>query len=195
VLVLAGCADPEPSASPSTTPSVSATSASPSPSPSPSPSSSPGSPGSGEGYSLDDASSPTFPDLGGELGTQGKVRVGRHDGFVRVVWEFPGAGVPSYQVRYVDEPLGDGSGDPVEVAGDAYLEVLVSRLDIPESVDACPDDASTSMLEGTGLAQANAFCGGFEGVGQGFVGLDEQRPFKVSTLTGPTRLVLDISTG
>ncbi len=41
----------------------------------------------------------------------GIVRVGRHSGYDRVVWEFPGAGLPTYRVRYVDTPIADGSGD------------------------------------------------------------------------------------
>ena len=54
------------------------------------------------------------------------MRVGRHTGYDRVVWQFTGTGRPTYQVRYVDEPTADGSGDVVDVRGDAYLEVLIT---------------------------------------------------------------------
>ena len=117
-------------------------------------------------------------------------------GYDRVVWQFPGSGPPSFQVHYVDTPLGDGSGDPVDVAGDAYLEVVVKSLGYPDSVGACPPDATRAKLAGTVFAEANSFCGGFEGVGQSFVGVrDRQRPFKVAVLTNPTRLVVDVYSG
>ena len=74
------------------------------------------------GFSLDDVTSAGFPDLGGDLGGIGVVRVGRHTGYDRVVWQFPAPGGPTYQVHYVDEPTADGSGDVVDVRGDAYLE-------------------------------------------------------------------------
>ncbi|WP_392543457.1 hypothetical protein [Oryzobacter telluris] len=192
LLALAGCGDPEPTGSTSTTPSASETSASPTPSESPSPSSSPSA--TGRPYALDEVASASFPEGGGPPGTRGAVRVGTHERYDRVVWEFDGPGPLSFRVRPVDEPIGDGSGDPVEVAGDAYLEVLVTGLEIPASLDDCPGDASAASLKNTVVAQANSFCGGFEGVGQVFVGLDRERPFRVTTLTNPTRLVVDVST-
>ena len=44
------------------------------------------------------------------------VRVGGHPGYDRVVWQFPGSGRPSFQVKYVDQPIDDGSGDVVDGA-------------------------------------------------------------------------------
>ena len=148
------------------------------------------------GFSLADVTSPTFPDLGGDLGATGIVRVGRHTGYDRVVWEFTGTGTPTFRVHYVDVPTGDGSGEPVAVSGDAFIEVLISSVSIPEAGVARPADPSAASLAGTVVAQSNAIFGGFEGYGQTFIGVrDRQRPFKVSVLTGPTRLVVDIATG
>lgn len=201
LLLLAGCADGDDDPTVSTSPSASASSASASPSPSasesasasPSPSAS-ASPSTGA-FSLEDVSSADFPDLGPDLGTTGAVRVGRHTGYDRVVWQFDGPDTPNFQVRYVDEPRGDGSGDPVEVKGEAYLEVVVTSLGIPGSPDDCPDAVPGSKLSGTVFAEAGAFCGGFEGMGQAFVGLDEERPFRVAVLENPSRLVVDVRTG
>jgi hypothetical protein len=122
------------------------------------------------------------------------VRVGRHRGYDRVVWQFPGRGRPAFQVRYVDEPLGDGSGDPVDVRGDAYLEVDVLAVGYPGADTPEPSKPSAASLAGTVVADALPVYGGFEGVGQSFVGVrGHQRPFRVSVLRGPTRLVVDIS--
>ena len=157
----------------------------------------PSSPGSvPAGFSLDDVSSPSYPNLGGDLGAIGLVRVGRHTGYDRVVWEFPGTGRPSFQVHYVDEPIADGSGDLVDVPGDAYLEVMISSVGIPAADAPRPGNASAASIAGTVIAQARPVYGGFEAVGQSFVGVrDRQRPFKVSVLRNPTRLVVDVSSG
>jgi len=214
-LALAGCTG-EPEPSPST--SGGRTTASPAPSLSPSsssPSSSAPAPSTTTssasstasasaspsrtapaGFSLDGRTSPRFPGLGGDLGSTGRVRVGHHSGFDRVVWEFEGSGPPSYQVHYVRRALADGSGDPVPVAGDAFVEVLVSTVRTPTPGTARPRDARAAALAGTVIAQADAIGGGFEGYGQAFVGVrGEQRPLRVTTLRNPTRLVVDVLSG
>jgi hypothetical protein len=205
-LALAGCTDePDPAPSPSPSASATTTTASAEPTPtasSPAPTTASVSPTTTTqptapaGFSLDGRTSPTFPDLGGDLGGLGTVRVGHHTGYDRVVWEFAGSGRPTYRVRYVDEPLADGSGDPVPVEGEAYVEVLVSTVGIPPEGTARPDEAPASALSGTVIAQALPVYGGFEGYGQAFVGVrDTRRPLRVATLTNPTRLVVDVFTG
>jgi hypothetical protein len=141
-------------------------------------------------------SSPRYPDLGGDLGAIGVVRVGRHTGYDRVVWQFPGAGRPSFQVQYVPQPIADGSGDVVDVPGDAFLEVLISAVGIPSATAPRPRNASAASLTGTVIVQARPVYGGFEAVGQSFVGVrDRERPFRAAVLTNPTRLVVDIFSG
>lgn len=196
---LGGCTD-DAEPSPSPTPTAASTSSSPSPPPtasasSPAATASP-SPSLPAGFAVTDVTSPRFPDLGGDLGGAGIVRVGRQAGFDRVVWEFTGTGTPTYRVRYVDVPTADGSGDPVAVTGDAFLEVVITSVGIPAAGATRPPDPTASALAGTVVAEANAIFGGFEGYGQSFIGVrDRERPFKVSLLTGPTRLVVDIATG
>ena len=138
------------------------------------------------GFTLDEVSSPSFPDLGGDLGGIGVVRVGRHTGFDRVVWQFPGSGRPTYRVHYVDEPTADGSGDAVDVAGDAYLEVMITTVGIPADGAPRPAQRLRVSIAGTVMAQALPVYGGFEGYGQAFVGVrDRERPFKVTVLREP----------
>jgi hypothetical protein len=187
-------ASPAPSSSPSSStpaPSTTTSSASSTASASASPSGT-----APAGFSLDGRTSARFPGLGGDLGSTGRVRVGHHSGFDRVVWEFEGSGPPSYQVHYVRRALADGSGDPVPVAGDAFVEVLVSTVRTPTPGTARPRDARAAALAGTVIAQADAIGGGFEGYGQAFVGVrGEQRPLRVTTLRNPTRLVVDVLSG
>ena len=197
-LALVGCSDDEP-ASPMPTQSSATSSPSPSASVSASPTNSASPTGTASvpaGFSLDAVSSPGYPSLGGDLGTIGLVRVGGHTGYDRVVWQFPGAGRPSFQVHYVDQPIADGSGDVVAVPGDAYLEVMISSVGIPAANAPRPGNASAASLVGTVIAQARPVYGGFEAVGQSFVGVrDRERPFRVAVLTNPTRLVVDIQSG
>jgi hypothetical protein len=192
-----GCtADPGPTPSPTTASTSAPATGTPSASASTPATTAGPSPSLPAGFGVADVTSPRFPDLGGDLGGAGIVRVGRQTGFDRVVWEFTGTGTPTYRVRYVDVPTADGSGDPVAVAGDAFIEVVITSVGIPEEGAARPADPPASALEGTVIAEANAIFGGFEGYGQSFIGVrDRQRPFKVSLLTGPTRLVVDVATG
>ena len=203
VLVLAACSDepaprpsPAPTAAPTstgaaTTPGPSTSPAAPTPTPTASATASPL-----VGFSLGEQASPTFPRLGGDIGSTGVVRVGRHPGFDRVVWQFAGPGRPTYRVHYVDTPTSEGSGDVVQVSGDAYLEVVVTTVTIPDEGTARPTDPSPASLAGTVVAEANAIFGGFEGYGQSFVGVrGRERPFRVTVLGDPTRLVVDVATG
>ncbi len=200
VLALAGCSGDEPDAPSASAPATSTPATGTPSAPSTSattPSASPtGEPTGAEGFTTDEVSSPTFPDMGGDLGGVGVVRVGRHSTYDRVVWEFPGAGRPTFRVGYVDEPTADGSGDRVAVRGDAYLEVVVSTVGIPAAGSSRPADASAGSLAGTVIAEAKAIYGGFEGYGQSFVGVrDRERPFRAFVLSSPTRLVVDVSRG
>ncbi len=207
VLALAGCSNDDtpnptptqPSGTSASTPAPSTPTPTPSPSDTASASVSPSPSGTAAvpaGFSLTTVSSKGFPALGGDLGAIGGVRVGGHPGYDRVVWEFPGSGRPSLQVKYVDQPTEDGSGDVVDVRGDAFLEVLVSSVSIPPANAPRPGKAPVTSLAGTVVADAFPVYGGFEAVGQAFVGVrGDKRPFRVTLLTNPTRLVVDIWSG
>jgi hypothetical protein len=124
-----------------------------------------------------------------------EVRSARQPCSDRVVLEFRDAGSPGYQVGYQPGPiLQDGSGDPVAVEGAAYLVLRV------EPASGFDSGTGTTTYDGPGrVAPAGTAhvrevvrTGDFEGVLTWVVGLDEQRPFTVDTLAGPTRLVVDI---
>lgn len=199
LVMLAGCTDdpdPPPTATTDSSASSSASASAPptsGPSATPSPTSSAGSEVPA-GFDLQDKKGGGFPDLGDDVGPGNGVRVGKHTGYDRVVFDFADKGTPTYLVRYVDSPVADGSGDPVTVAGDASLEVLVTNVSIPPDGTKPPADPTPAELAGTVVAEANAIFGGFEGYGQSFVGVrDEKRPFRVALQTSPTRLVIDIA--
>ncbi len=53
------------------------------------------------------------------------VRAGRHDCYDRVVFDVNGPAAAGYVVRYVPVVTADPKGDPLPVAGDAVLEVVI----------------------------------------------------------------------
>jgi hypothetical protein len=121
------------------------------------------------------------------------VRAGGHPGFDRVVFEFRGA-VPAHRVGYVDQLVQDGSGKPVSVAGAADLEVVFQGANAHDDGGA-PTVSPRRFSTGLPAVKEIAQTGDFEAVVGYGIGIDRRRPIKVSTLSNPSRLVVDVSTG
>jgi hypothetical protein len=113
-------------------------------------------------------------------------------GFDRIVFEFSGA-VPEHRVRYVDRLVQDGSGKPVSVAGAADLEVVFHGANAHED-DGTPTISPRRFPTGLPAVKEIAQIGDFEAVVTYGIGVDRKRPLKVSTLSNPSRLVIDVST-
>ena len=131
---------------------------------------------------------------GNGLGVSG-VRVGRHPGFDRVVFDLDGSGSPGWRVEYVQRPVAEGSGDLVRLRGTAFLQVILLGVGMPFDTGVAPFGGTTTRISGTGTAGiAEVSPGGvFEGEQQAFVGLTGgQRPFRVLALTDPARVVVDV---
>lgn len=123
------------------------------------------------------------------------VRVASHDGYDRVVFEFED-GVPGYRVAVTPRPVTeDGSGDTVEVEGAALVEVRMESA----ATARITGDKVTPVYKGPDRVRTRGAVvrevvdvGDFEGVVTWVVGLDAAPAgVKVSTLTGPFRLVVD----
>lgn len=140
-------------------------------------------------FSLEDR---RVPSQGGANLVIKDVRVGSHEGYDRFVIEFAGTGIPGYLTGYTDQPLQQASGLPVEVAGNAYLELMIQGT--PWGQPGTPDHVVTAgpkpLAAGTILGVTNG--GTFEADSQYFIGLDRRRPYNVFVLTEPTRLVVDV---
>jgi hypothetical protein len=120
------------------------------------------------------------------------VRAGSHTGYDRVVFEFQGA-VPEHRIRYVDQLVEDGTGDPVSVAGAADLEVVFEGANAHEE-DGSPTISPRRFSPGLPAVKEIAQLGDFEAVVSYGIGVDQRRPIEVSTLSNPSRLVIDIAT-
>ena len=123
-----------------------------------------------------------------------RVAVGHHEGFDRVVFQFRGEGLPGYRIEYVEPPLQeDGSGDPVDVAGNAFLQV---RMEPASGFDLNTGEGGLvykgpKRLPGTGVVKEVVRTGDFEAVLTWAVGIDAKVPFLVTTTASPARLIVD----
>jgi hypothetical protein len=134
----------------------------------------------------------------GEVALLTAVRAASHDGYDRVVFEFRN-GVPGYDVGYVERPVrADGSGEPVTVDGGAVLLVRMEpALDADLTKESAPRTYTgpARLRPGTTAVAELVRTGGFEAVLTWAAGVDEKRPFRVTRLEGPPRIVIDVVSG
>ena len=129
---------------------------------------------------------------GGPLGVVA-VRVANGGDYDRVVFELRGrsAGAPGWRVEYVDNPSQDGSGEPVEVDGDATLAVRIKGVGYPQ--DTGVEEAVQVGGPGATEVVADVELGAvFEGVYEAWIGTSRKAPFRVFRLADPARVVVDV---
>ncbi|QCQ90372.1 AMIN-like domain-containing (lipo)protein [Rhodococcus sp. SGAir0479] len=123
------------------------------------------------------------------------MRVGRHDDFDRVVYEFGGTGTPGWRAEVVSTASQQGSGKPLAVAGAGILQVLVDGASMPVSTGVEEYSGPNPIeVENPGAVTEVRNAGTFEGTAQTLIGLsDRDASYRVYTLSDPTRLVVDVS--
>ena len=125
------------------------------------------------------------------------VRTGEHVFFDRVVFEVAGEGEVGWRMDYVDQPIEPGTGDPVEVAGDATLGVVFTGValppDLPEDIEVWDVDRLEGF-EGGAITEIVSSAV-FDDQHTLFVGVDEVQPFVVERLSNPQRIVIDVFRG
>jgi len=145
---------------------------------------------------IDPATAGTAPvDVAGDVlgGTLVDVRIGLHPelgGWDRIVFEFTG-GLPAAQVQYVQSATQCASGAPVAVQGQALLAVRFRPAQAHNEQGQLTIPATTVPGQGGVIVEAKSYCD-FEAVVQWAIGLKAQKPFKVTKLSAPPRLVIDI---
>jgi hypothetical protein len=122
------------------------------------------------------------------------IRVGRQDGFDRVVFEVGGTGAPGWDVRYVDSASSQGSGKALDVAGDAVLQVALTGVGYPYDTGVTEYSASRPLsASGTEVVTEVVYDATYEGTATAFVGAKATAPFRVYLLQNPTRVVLEVA--
>ena len=121
-----------------------------------------------------------------------QVRVGDHPGYDRVVYELTGGeGTPGYRVGWVDQAVEDPSGEVRPVDGDAILQVWL--MGTTYAVDGGPQEHAGDVRPDDGDIEEVVRPLTFEGMTQSFVGVDDgRRPFRVTVLQDPVRVVVDV---
>jgi hypothetical protein len=129
------------------------------------------------------------------------VRVGAHDCYERVTFEFrPQAGDAdgpvAWKAAYEPPPITeDASGRKVPVKGAAFLVVHMTASGADLTKEAAPDTytgPTSIQAAGTTRIQEVRRTGDFEAVLSWVIGLDRKRPFHVTSEGGPARVVIDI---
>ncbi|PFG43738.1 hypothetical protein ATJ88_2445 [Isoptericola jiangsuensis] len=128
---------------------------------------------------------------GAMLLTVTDVRVEEHDGFDRVVLLLDGDGSPSWRVGHVDAALDPGTGEPVAVDGDAVLEVALTGTAMP--MDSGVTEYGGDPVDGPGGAVEQVVYGFvYEGTTSVFVGVTDERPFRVEVQEDPPAVTVDV---
>ena len=120
------------------------------------------------------------------------VRVGTHDGYDRVVFEFA-SGLPDAVIEAALPPFyADPSGLELEVAGSAFLKVTMHGASKVSPDGGVTYSGSTNFEPGFDQLVQLIEGGDFEAVSTWYLGLDGGGCIRVLTLSAPTRLVIDI---
>lgn len=120
------------------------------------------------------------------------VRVGTHDGYDRVVFEFA-SGIPDAVIAGVLPPLyADPSGMELDVAGSAFLSVTMHGASKVSPEGGVTYSGSTSFEPGFDRLVQLIEGGDNEAVSTWYLGLNDAGCYRVLTLDSPSRLVIDI---
>lgn len=119
------------------------------------------------------------------------VRAASQDGFDRVVFELDGA-VPGYRVEYVDRPvLQCGSGEPVEVAGDGWLQVRLTPAQAHTEAGEPTVRERERHLSLPIVKELQSTCD-FEADVTWVLGVASPNRYRVQELSDPARLIVDV---
>jgi hypothetical protein len=108
-----------------------------------------------------------------------------------VVFEFEGSAVPGYRIGYQDRPVQCGSGEPVEVAGGAWLQVQLLPAQAHTEAGEPTVQQRERHLALPVLKELESTCD-FEADVTWVLGLASRRPYRVQELASPARLVVDV---
>jgi hypothetical protein len=131
----------------------------------------------------------------GTAGLLVAVRAARHPGFDRVVFEFA-EGLPPSSVKFVPHVLEDPRGGLLPLRGQAFLQVTfqhASAVDQRSSPPRRTYTGPTALTPNLPSLTELRLSGDFEAVLSFGVGLRQRAGFRVLTLPGPWRVVVDVS--
>jgi hypothetical protein len=135
----------------------------------------------------------TMAATGTEIVHTADVRIGTHDGYDRIVFEYLEDGSPDVDVREAVPPFTqDASGNPMTVNGDPVFQITLS------GATKMADDGSSTYTGATDFEPDFPMLihlterGDFEAVNSWYAGLNGGDCLRVAVLTDPSRVVVDV---
>jgi hypothetical protein len=129
---------------------------------------------------------------GAGMTTLAEVRTASHDEFERIVFTFDTAGIAGYHIEYVDRPVRQcGSGDVVELPGDAWLKVKLEPSQAHTEEGKPTIAARNRDLNYSNIKRLRLICD-FEGQVEWIVAVASPNRYRTLELGGPPRLVVDV---
>ncbi|MDQ2935717.1 MAG: hypothetical protein M3R49_12230 [Chloroflexota bacterium] len=120
------------------------------------------------------------------------VRAGTHDGYDRIVFQFRG-GIPKFDIQSATPPFtADPSGQPLTVKGSSFLSITLHGGTKQTETGASSYGGPRNFNLGFPMLVNLVEGGDFEAVSTWYAGLSHAACLRVSTLTAPDRLVIDI---
>ena len=115
------------------------------------------------------------------------MRAARHEGFARVVLEFSGEGTPGvWRAAWTEEAVEQGRGLPIQVEGEAVLDLVIDGTPMTASESSYPSGTHTRAgdldVVSDGTFEDNTHV----------VGAPTARQFQIGFLSDPVRMVIDI---
>ena len=116
------------------------------------------------------------------------MRAATHEGFTRVVLEFSGEGTPGvWRAAWTDEAVEQGRGLPIQVDGEAVLDLVIDGT--PMTATNTPYPSGTHTRAGDLDVVSD---GTFEDNTHVVIGSPTSRQFQIGFLSNPVRMVIDI---
>lgn len=121
------------------------------------------------------------------------VRIGEHEGYDRITFEFDGNERPHYRVEYITGPAtGCASGEPAQIAGTALLQVRFTPANAHDDQGQLPFGSTELTPALTTLLEAEQTCD-FEADVVWALGLSQEVDFRVIELDDEPRIVIDFA--
>ena len=116
------------------------------------------------------------------------MRAARHEGFARVVLEFSGEGTPGvWRAAWTEEAVEQGRGLPIQVEGEAVLDLVIDGTPMTASESSYPSGTHTRAGDLDVVSD-----GTFEDNTHVVIGAPTARQFQIGFLSNPVRMIIDI---
>ena len=110
-----------------------------------------------------------------------------------MVFELAGTARPAGRWSTSTPPSSQGRGDAVDVPGAAQLQVTLQGTTNPYETDAAELPAGRWRSPAPTWCRASSTTPTFEGTSVAWVGTTGRAPFRVYSLTGPSRVVVEVA--